>query len=218
MRIATWAICPRRCATTCCASAGATATTRSFRPSQAIEWFDLDAIGRAPARFDFAKLDNLNAHYMRETDDARLAALATPFLEQALGRSLEPAAKARLQAAMPGLKPRAKTLVELADMRAILRRAATDPDRRQGKGAAGAGQAPAVRAGRGARRRRMECRRARGRNARFCRGARAEARRRRPAVARGVDRQRRLAADLRRDGSARPRRKPWPARTMRRGT
>jgi len=84
--------------------------------SQAIEWFELDAIGRAPARFDFAKLGNLNAHYMRETDDARLAALATPFLEQALGRSLEPAAKARLQAAMPGLKPRAKTLAELADV------------------------------------------------------------------------------------------------------
>ena len=37
---------------------------------QAIEWFDLDAIGRAPARFDFAKLDNLNGHYIREADDA----------------------------------------------------------------------------------------------------------------------------------------------------
>src|SRR5690348_15527017 len=40
---------------------------------QAIEWFELDAIGRAPARFDFAKPGNLNAHYLREIADARLA-------------------------------------------------------------------------------------------------------------------------------------------------
>ena len=39
---------------------------------QAIEWFDLDAVGRSPARFDFAKLDNLNGHYIREAEDARL--------------------------------------------------------------------------------------------------------------------------------------------------
>ena len=36
---------------------------------QAIEWFDLAGIGRAPAHFDFAKLDNVNAHYIREADD-----------------------------------------------------------------------------------------------------------------------------------------------------
>ena len=40
---------------------------------QAIAWFDLDAVGRAPARFDFAKLDNLNGHYIRLAEDARLA-------------------------------------------------------------------------------------------------------------------------------------------------
>ena len=40
---------------------------------QAIQWFDLDAVGRGPSRFDFAKLDNLNGHYLRQTDDARLA-------------------------------------------------------------------------------------------------------------------------------------------------
>lgn len=80
---------------------------------QAIEWFELDAIGRAPARFDFAKLGSLNAHYLRETADARLAALVAPFLERALGGAVE---TARLAAAMPGLKPRAKTLAELADI------------------------------------------------------------------------------------------------------
>jgi hypothetical protein len=40
---------------------------------QAIEWFDLGGIGRSPSRFDFAKLDNLNGHYMRQADDAELA-------------------------------------------------------------------------------------------------------------------------------------------------
>ena len=81
---------------------------------QAIEWFDLDAVGQAPARFDFAKLANLNGHYIREAADSRLAALVAPRLETALGRPLDGAERDRLAAAMPGLKPRAKTLVELA--------------------------------------------------------------------------------------------------------
>ncbi|HVM81695.1 MAG TPA: glutamate--tRNA ligase [Stellaceae bacterium] len=82
---------------------------------QAIEWFDLDGVGRAPARFDFVKLANLNGHYIRQADDARLAKLVAPLLEKALGRSLDAAEEARLRAAMPGLKPRAKTVVELAE-------------------------------------------------------------------------------------------------------
>jgi glutamyl-tRNA synthetase len=84
--------------------------------AQAIEWFELDAVGRAPARFDFAKLANLNGHYIRETDDDRLVALAAPFIEGALERPLKDSERQRLAAAMPGLKPRAKTLVELAEI------------------------------------------------------------------------------------------------------
>jgi glutamyl-tRNA synthetase len=83
--------------------------------AQAIEWFDLDAVGRAAARFDFVKLANLNGHYVREAADARLAALVTPRLEQALGQPLDAEQQARLLAGIPGLKARAKTLVELAD-------------------------------------------------------------------------------------------------------
>jgi glutamyl-tRNA synthetase len=83
--------------------------------AQAIEWFDIDAVGRAAARFDFAKLDSLNGHYIRSAEDARLVALVTPRLEKALGFALDDSARARLLAAMPGLKPRAKTLAELAD-------------------------------------------------------------------------------------------------------
>jgi glutamyl-tRNA synthetase len=83
---------------------------------QAVEWFDIDAVGRAPARFDFTKLDSLNGHYIRQTEDARLAELIAPRLEQILGRALDAAAHNRLIAGMPGLKTRAKTLAELAEV------------------------------------------------------------------------------------------------------
>jgi glutamyl-tRNA synthetase len=82
---------------------------------QAIAWFDLDGVGRSPARFDYAKLGNLNGHYIRETDDERLVALIAPRLEPGRGKPLSDAERERLRRAMPGLKTRAKTLVELAD-------------------------------------------------------------------------------------------------------
>jgi glutamyl-tRNA synthetase len=82
---------------------------------QAIEWFDLSGIGRAPAQFDFAKLDSVNAHYIREADDARLVALVAATLEAELGHALAAADRDRLVRAMPVLKPRAKTIVELAE-------------------------------------------------------------------------------------------------------
>jgi glutamyl-tRNA synthetase len=82
--------------------------------AQAIEWFDIDAVGRAPARFDFAKLDSLNGHYIRAAGDDRLVALITPRLEQTLGRPLTEIETGRLREAMPELKLRPKTLVELA--------------------------------------------------------------------------------------------------------
>jgi glutamyl-tRNA synthetase len=87
--------------------------------AQAIEWFEIDAVGRAPARFDFAKLASVNAHYIREADNRRLAALVAPRLERALEMRLGEEARTRLEAAMPGLKPRAKTLAELADRAAF---------------------------------------------------------------------------------------------------
>ncbi|WP_225766538.1 glutamate--tRNA ligase [Inquilinus sp. Marseille-Q2685] len=82
---------------------------------KAIEWFDLDGVGRSPSRLDFAKLENLNGIYMRETPDAELLERITANLETALGRSLDDADRAILLLAMTGLKQRAKTLVELAD-------------------------------------------------------------------------------------------------------
>ena len=81
---------------------------------QAIAWFDLDGVGKSAARFDMAKLTNLNAHYIRETGDAELVSLITPLLE-AEALTIDQAARERLKAAMPGLKPRATTLVDLAE-------------------------------------------------------------------------------------------------------
>jgi glutamyl-tRNA synthetase len=83
---------------------------------QAIAWFNLKSIGRSPARFDFKKLDNLNAHYIRSTEDDVLARdVATLLGRMQPPRSLTEQAKRRLLALMPALKARAKTLVELAE-------------------------------------------------------------------------------------------------------
>lgn len=83
--------------------------------TQAIEWFGLDNVGRSPSRFDFKKLENLNGHYLREADDVRLAAIVAPMVAKLIGRDVTPAEKDLLAAAMPALKPRAKTLHEIAD-------------------------------------------------------------------------------------------------------
>ncbi|MDD3288798.1 MAG: glutamate--tRNA ligase [Alphaproteobacteria bacterium] len=81
---------------------------------QAIEWFDFDSIGKSPARFDFVKLNHINAHYIGATDDKKLAELARPFLKEALGRDLTEAEMSMLASAMPDIKPRVQTLREIA--------------------------------------------------------------------------------------------------------
>ncbi|MBV8133727.1 MAG: glutamate--tRNA ligase [Alphaproteobacteria bacterium] len=81
---------------------------------QAIKWFNLDAVGRAPARFDFAKLDNLNGHYIRISGDSRLSDLVSQRLEKMLRHPLPELHRTRLLRAMPELKLRPKTLAQLA--------------------------------------------------------------------------------------------------------
>jgi len=76
---------------------------------QATLWFSLDHVGKSPSRFDFKKLENLNGHYIREADDARLADLVATKL------GLGAEQTALLVKAMPELKARAHTLNELAD-------------------------------------------------------------------------------------------------------
>jgi glutamyl-tRNA synthetase len=82
---------------------------------QAVAWFDLDAIGRSPARFDPDRLDSLNGHYIREADDGRLAGLVAERYAATGHGDVPGDARARLIRGMAGLKSRAKTIVELAE-------------------------------------------------------------------------------------------------------
>ena len=82
----------------------------------AIRWFDLSGVGKSPSRFDLKKLENLNGHYIRAADDARLAALVA----DKLGLAQDDTRRATLEAAMPALKPRAANLNELTDGTAFL--------------------------------------------------------------------------------------------------
>ena len=84
--------------------------------ARAIELFDISGVGRSPSRFDIKKLENLNGHYLREADDTRLAALVAPRVAARLGlEQLPDSGLALLSEAMPSLKPRAKTLNEIAE-------------------------------------------------------------------------------------------------------
>jgi len=90
----------------------------TFSTEEMIAAFDLPAIGRAPARLDLAKLDNLNGHYIRSTGDAELIGMLEDLLPHIAGGDelagkLTPELRAKLLTAMPGLKERAKTLIEL---------------------------------------------------------------------------------------------------------
>ena len=89
-----------------------------FSTDQLVEWFNLESIGKSAARFDFAKLENLNGHYIRHTPDDRLLAQFIDFLPHAEGgpelkAKIDEQMMAKLLRAMGGLKDRAKTLVEL---------------------------------------------------------------------------------------------------------
>jgi glutamyl-tRNA synthetase len=88
-----------------------------------VRWFDLDAIGRSAARFDFVKLENLNGHYLREVADGEIVERLKALLpELPDGAVLQKRADGwrKLERAMPGLKERAKTLVELLDNASFL--------------------------------------------------------------------------------------------------
>ncbi|MBY9061787.1 glutamate--tRNA ligase [Sphingomonas yunnanensis] len=82
----------------------------------AIRWFDLDAVGKSPSRFDLKKLEHLNGHYIRASDDSRLAELVAEKLDF----DRDDTRRISLAAAMPALKPRAANLNELAEGTAFL--------------------------------------------------------------------------------------------------
>lgn len=82
--------------------------------------FDLEGIGRSPSRLDFAKLDHVNAIYLRQMDDAAMADATIARLQSQPGLQLDAVGRARLQAAMGGFRERVKTLKELAEAATFL--------------------------------------------------------------------------------------------------
>ncbi|NRB85855.1 glutamate--tRNA ligase [Bradyrhizobium sp. WBAH10] len=92
-----------------------------FSTEEMIEAFDLASVGRAAARFDFAKLENLNGHYIRHADDQSLVKMFEDVLDHIvpsrdeIKAKLNDTTRAQLLKAMPALKERAKTLIELID-------------------------------------------------------------------------------------------------------
>jgi glutamyl-tRNA synthetase len=77
----------------------------------ALKWFSLESVGKSPSRFDMAKLQNLNAHYMRGGDNAKLLELIIPFLKC----ELTDLQRANILRGMDSLKRRSKTLIDLAE-------------------------------------------------------------------------------------------------------
>jgi glutamyl-tRNA synthetase len=91
-----------------------------FSTEEMIAAFDLSGIGRSAARFDFAKLENLNGHYIRHSGDQSLVSQLEAVLDYVpngpeLKAKLNDTTRAQLLQAMPSLKERAKTLIELID-------------------------------------------------------------------------------------------------------
>ena len=91
-----------------------------FSTEEMIAAFDLPQIGRSPARFDFAKLESLNGHYIRGSADADLLAAIDQLLPhladgETVAAKMTPRLRSQWLAAMPSLKERAKTLLDLID-------------------------------------------------------------------------------------------------------
>jgi glutamyl-tRNA synthetase len=91
-----------------------------FSTEEMIAQFDLPQIGRSPARFDFAKLESLNGHYIRQSSEADLLKALDEFLPHTANGTeivakLDDGMRRKLLAALPALKERAKTLVDLID-------------------------------------------------------------------------------------------------------
>jgi glutamyl-tRNA synthetase len=95
--------------------------------AKGVELFDINAVGRSAARFDMPRLLNMNGHYIRHADDARLVGLIEPLLEKDHGQVITEMVHARLSAGMDGLKSRAKTLVELAESAVFYARDGVQP-------------------------------------------------------------------------------------------
>jgi glutamyl-tRNA synthetase len=85
-----------------------------FSDAQAIAWFDIIDVVSAPARLDWAKLNHLNNHYIREAEPARLAGVVAKILKSR-DVHLKQGDDALILRAIPFVRDGAKTTLELAD-------------------------------------------------------------------------------------------------------
>ncbi len=83
-----------------------------FSRDQLVEWFDLGHVSKSPGRFDPEKLGWLNSQYLKRADNARLAALAAPFLA---ADGCDTSSGPPLAEVVALLKERVNTVKELAD-------------------------------------------------------------------------------------------------------
>jgi glutamyl-tRNA synthetase len=86
-----------------------------FSLTQAAAWFDVKDVHRGPARLDFDKLASVNSHYLHEADEERLAGILFDFIATQRQWTMSDSLKRRVRMALPLLKPRAKTIADLAD-------------------------------------------------------------------------------------------------------
>ena len=184
---------------------------------QAIEWFNLESIGKSAARMDYKKLDNLNGHYIREHRRRRAGGRGhrLPGTRDPAAHPVRRRRAQRLLAAMPSLKERAKTLVELVQGAEFL---FTDGPRTL-DAAADKLLTPEARAALAAALPALEATDWTGPALEAAARAFAESQRPqagpgRPAPARRPDRQSRLAAPVRDVGTAGPGRIPYPIKGL----
>ena len=91
-----------------------------FSRDEAVALFDLGGVGRGASRMDYAKLTHVNGVWLRRADDGRLVKLVLARLAHRPELALGSIAAGRIEALMPALKERAKTVLELADAAAFL--------------------------------------------------------------------------------------------------
>ena len=190
-----------------------------FSTQEMIDAFDLSGIGRSAARFDFAKLENLNGHYIRHADDAALVTMFEDVLDYVPDRAdlkakLNDTTRAQLLQAMPSLKERAKTLIELIDSAYFI--FADRPLEVEPKAAAAddAGEPRADRQAQASARAGLAVDRGDhgSGDARLRRSQRPQARRGGAAAAGSIDRPHHVAGNFRRAGGIGARGMPGPAR------
>ncbi len=90
---------------------------------QAIEWFNLEGLGKSPCRLDFAKMDNVNAHYLRQMDEQLLTEMIYNLLQHDthLPENVQINSEEReyIRQAMASLKIRSSNLLELTELAKI---------------------------------------------------------------------------------------------------